>query len=74
MISKVKMNWTTEHHSFELKTHSSQIATLDFLADFIGSLEELKQHVLRMTDRDFPEGFKVEGGSYFTEIEKVQSK
>lgn len=68
MIYNVQMNWENETHTFEFKTGGSRIESLDFLGDFIGSLQKLYETAVEFEDEKFPKRFKVEGGQSFTTV------
>lgn len=75
MIRNVKMSWVTEKHSFEFQTNGNKVAALDFLGDFIGSLEALREAVLEYDYNNLPETFTIKGDQCTTDISpRVQAK
>ncbi len=70
MICKVRMNWSTEQHSFELKTGGSKLETIDFLNDFMNSLDALHKMITEEYPYypDIPQVFKVKGWAGECEI------
>lgn len=68
MIYNVEMDWEKETHSFEFHTGGSRLESLDFLGDFIGSLQNLYQTAVEFEDKGFPKRFKVNGGQCFTSV------
>ena len=71
MIKRCKMNWETEDHTFEFHTCGNSIYSLDYLGDFIGSLNELYKKISE--DHyygEIPNVFKVRGGCMSTWIEE----
>lgn len=74
MIKNVRMNWEMEHHTFLFDTHSCKLEALDFLGDFIGSLEDLRKKIVEEYNyhEEMPARFKVHGGCCHTYIEAVE--
>lgn len=73
MIKNVRMNWETENHTFTLETGGDRLSTLDFLKDFMGSVEDLYNKIVQEYDYEqaLPRQFKVHGGCTHTHIEGV---
>ena len=70
MIKRCKMNWETEEHNFEFNTCGSSLDSLDFLGDFIGSLNALYKKISEEHYYgEIPNVFKVRGGCMHTVIE-----
>tara|TARA_R110002167_G_scaffold118254_2_gene294691 strand:- start:1311 stop:1514 length:204 start_codon:yes stop_codon:yes gene_type:complete len=64
------MNWETEEHNFEFNTCGSSLESLDFLGDFIGSLNALYKKISEEHYYgEIPNVFKVRGGCMHTVIE-----
>tara|TARA_R110000737_G_C14156359_1_gene408665 strand:- start:182 stop:385 length:204 start_codon:yes stop_codon:yes gene_type:complete len=64
------MNWETEEHNFEFNTCGSSLDSLDFLGDFIGSLNALYKKISEEHYYgEIPNVFKVRGGCMHTVIE-----
>ncbi len=71
MIKRCKMNWETEEHTFEFNTCGSSLESLDFLGDFIGSLNDLYKKISEEHYQgEIPNVFKVRGGCIGTRIEE----
>ena len=73
MIKNVKMDWEDERHTFTFHTNGDAMEALDFLGDFIGSLEALKKQISFSYnfEDNLPTEFKVYGGCSNTHIYAV---
>ena len=73
MIKNVRVDWENEHHTFTFDTGGDKLEALDFLKDFIGSVEELYRKISKDYEwgDEMPEKFKVHGGCTHTTIKAV---